>query len=348
MSYLDTIKNIKKKNFSPVYLVYGTESYLIQDIRQQIIRYALEVADRDTSISTYDLEETSIQEVIEDAETYPFLSDRKVIFANNPVFLKAKPDKITAEHNIEVLQNYLLQPAESTILVFIAPYEKIDERKKITKTLKKGSEYVECQPVKEWDLPKWIQSLAKEAGVVVEEEAYDLIGQEVGTNLLMLKQEIDKMALYAGENETISKNVAEQLISHNTNTSGLKLVDAVIEKNLSKAIHIFKDLEKTNEDAIGLISLLASQFRTIMHVKILQKKGYSQKQMAQQLKVHPYVVKMSQKRERNFSLEELQGFIHIFTETDAQIKQGKMDKTLAFELLLYQLIHHREAGQLMN
>ncbi|WP_371068712.1 DNA polymerase III subunit delta [Sediminibacillus sp. JSM 1682029] len=342
MNYFEVLKEIKSKHFSPIYLLYGTESYLMQDIRQQLLLHALSEEERETGITTYDLTETSIQEVIEDAETYPFLSERKVIIANNAVFLKAKPDKVAVEHSLDALQAYLAAPAEYTVLLITAPYEKLDERKKVTKSLKQQSAFIECQPVKEWELPKWIESLAKSAGVGIDEEAFDIIGQEVGTNLLMLKQEIDKLALYAGGKGRITKEITEQLIAHNATTSGLKLVDAVIEKDLSKAVHIYKDLEKANEDAIALLALLASQFRTVMHVKVLQKKGYSQKQMAQQLKVHPYVVKMSQKREKSFTLDELQQIINLFTETDAKIKQGKMDKALSFELLLYQLIHHRQ------
>ncbi len=38
------------------------------------------------NISTYDLSETSIQDVIADAETYPFFGEQKLIFATNPVF----------------------------------------------------------------------------------------------------------------------------------------------------------------------------------------------------------------------------------------------------------------------
>lgn len=116
------------------------------------------------------------------------------------------------------------------------------------------------------------------------------------------------------------------------------MVDAVINQQLQKAIILFKDLEKIKEEPIALIALLASQFRTILHVKLLRQKGYTQSQMAQQLKVHPYVVKMSQKREKSFTMEELKQMINLFTETDAKMKQGKMEKSLAFELLLYDLV----------
>ncbi|WP_138415684.1 DNA polymerase III subunit delta [Aquibacillus sediminis] len=342
MSYFDIINKMKKKQFSPTYLFYGTESYLIQELKQQLVTYGLSEQDRDTNISSYDLEETSIQDVIADVETFPFFGERKLIFAYNPSFLKAKPDKTAIEHDVKALQSYLIQPVDFSILIFIAPYEKLDERKKLTKLLKKEAESVACEPIKEWDINKWIAQMAKELHVTVAEDAFELFAQGIGTDLLMLHKELEKLALYVGENNVITKEVAESLLSHSGNTSGLKLVDAVINKDLNHAIRIFKDLEKANEDAIPLIALLASQFRTILHVKLLKQKGYGQNQMVQQLKVHPFVVKMSIKREKNFTFQELQKMLDIFADTDAKIKQGKVDKGLAFELLLYNLIHSRQ------
>ncbi|MCT2537622.1 DNA polymerase III subunit delta [Aquibacillus koreensis] len=339
MNYFETIKALKKKQFSSLYLLQGTESYLIQDVKQHLLTYALAEEDKDTNISIYDLEETSIQEVIADAETYPFFGERKLIFAQNPVFLKAKPDKVAVEHDIDALQSYLLQPVDYSIVIFIAPYEKLDERKKVTKVMKKQCENVSCEPIKEWDLSKWIDNIIKQFHVSIEKPVYDLIAQETGANLLMLRNELEKLATYVGEGGTITYEIATNLLSHNTNTTGLKLVDAVIGKDLNKAIMIYKDLEKLNEDPIALLALLASQFRTIFHVKLLKQKGYSQQQMAQQLKVHPYVVKMSITRVEKFSFDELKEIISIFTETDANVKQGKMEKSLAFELLLYQLVN---------
>ncbi|MBM7569604.1 DNA polymerase III subunit delta [Aquibacillus albus] len=344
MTYIETLNQIKKKQFSPMYLLHGTESYFIEKIKQNIITYGLDDLDRETNISIYDLEETSIQEVIADTETYPFFGERKIIFANNPIFLKAKPDKAQVEHDLQALQNYLTHPVDYSILIFVAPFEKLDERKKITKLCKKHCQTVSCDSIKEWELDKWINQLAKDFHLKIEESAIEFIIQETGANLLMLQTEMEKMALYVGEDGTITKSIAEKLVSHQLNTTGLKLVDAVIQQDLQKAISIFKDLDRMNEDPIALLALLASQFRTILHVKILKQKGYSQPQMAQQLKVHPYVIKMSVSREKNFSASDLSSFLDKCTDTDTKIKQGIMEKSLAFELLLYELINKKGKG----
>ncbi|MFD1018821.1 DNA polymerase III subunit delta [Thalassobacillus hwangdonensis] len=339
MSYLEILKKINKKQFSPVYLLYGTESYMIQDIKQKILDKSLPEEDQDVNVSTYDLEETPIENVVTDAETYPFFGEKKIIIAEKPVFMKAKPDKLPFEHEVEALQRYLEDPVDYSTLVIVAPYEKLDERKKLFKQFKKHGEVVSCMPVKEWNMAEWINSIASDLHIEIPKSLHDFIIEEVGTNLLVLKSELEKLALNVREDRLVTKEMAEELLSHSSESSGLKLVDAVMERDVTKAIRIFRGLMQTNEEPIALTALLASQFRIILQAKILKKKGYAQNQMQQYIKAHPYVIKMAMKREQHFTQDELEMIMHLLTETDHEIKQGKAEKELAFELLLYRMIN---------
>ncbi|MFP7493574.1 DNA polymerase III subunit delta [Terribacillus saccharophilus] len=345
MSYTDALKAIKKKDFSPIYLLYGTESYFMQDIKEKIEKqFALSDG---TNVSVYDLEETSIQEVIADAEEYPFFSEHKLILAYHPFFLKAKPEKSAVDHRLESLEQYSQNPAAWTTLVLLAPYEKVDERKKIVKAIKNTGQAVACLPVKEWDLSDWIVTLSKENRIELDEAVTDLLIQEAGTDLSMLRGEIEKLALYAGEGSRVTLEMAESLVSHQQTSSGLKLVDSLMNGDLAKAIYIFHDLIKLKEEPIALIALLASQFRTILHVKLLKHKGYNQAKMAEVTKVHPFVVKLALKREAHFSEEELKEILFLAAETDADLKQGRMEKNLAFELLLQQIVTKRKKARMV-
>lgn len=327
---------------SHVYVLYGEESYLIQENKNKIIEKTLHKDDREFNISQYDLEETPIEDVVTDAETFPFLGEKKVVIAYNPVFLKGKPDKLSFEHDVDSLLEYIQNPADYTVLIVIAPYEKLDERKKVFKQLKKQGEIIPCQPVKEWDIDKWIKTLADELHIVVPQDIYELFSREIGTNLMALRSEMEKLALNVGEGGVVTKELAEQLLSHSAEASGLKLVDAVMERDLGRAIQLYKDLEKLNEEPIALTALLASQFRIISQAKVLKQKGYAQNQMRNYIKAHPYVIKMALKRERYFTQQELNHIMEQLAETDHILKQGKMDKPLAFELLLYRLIQVKQ------
>jgi DNA polymerase-3 subunit delta len=330
------MNQIKKKQISPVYLVYGSESYFIQQFRTAITEAVL--GEEKDNLIVYDLEELPVQEVVRDAETFPFFEERKLIFARNPVFLKAKPDSLDFEHDLTALETYLENPADYSILVFIAPYEKIDERKKITKHLKKKSVVVPCQSIKDYETAGWLDKLSSQFNVNIDQGARELLETELSTNLHLLENEIGKLAAFAGDHGTITKESAENLLSRTPESSSLRLVDAVIDRDLHKAISIYKDLEKMKEEPIALIALLAFQFRMLLQVKLLKRKGISQFDMQKQLRAHPYVIKIALSREKQFSLENLKKIIKRLANTDAQMKQGAMEKGLAFEFLLHDLI----------
>ncbi|APC48206.1 DNA polymerase III subunit delta [Virgibacillus halodenitrificans] len=337
MSYMEIMKKVKNKQIAPVYLLYGSENYFIQKLQKEIKKQVL--GKEMDNLSFYDLDETPVQEVISDVETYPFFGERKLIIATKPSFLKAKPDRTAVEHNVEILENYLSMPVDYSVLVLIAPYEKIDERKKLTKVLKKNADIAVCNPIKDYDVRKWIDNLAGQLRVFIDQDAYDIFEAELSTNLNLMENELKKMALFVGEKGTITRAVAEKLISHTASSSSLRLVDTVIDRDLAQAIAIYKDLEKMKEEPIALIGLLAFQFRTILRVKLLKLKGYSQSQMQKQLGVHPYVIKIALAREKKFTVEKLEAAMDKLAQADASMKQGTMEKDLVFQLLLYDLIN---------
>lgn len=333
---MKVLKEIKEGNIANTYLFHGTEDYFVEELKKQLIKKLGRDVDSETHF--YDLAETPIQEVIMNAETLPFFSDKKLIFAYNPVFLKAKPDKLTFIHDIFKLEDFLLNPPPYSHIVFIANYEKIDGRKKISKLINKHTTVADCSPIRDYDLKKWINMLAKENAIRFTPDALELIEAELSTNLALLENEIKKIATYTGKNSEVSKETVRQLLSVSSTQSALELVDAVLSRSLKDAIHIAKDLEKANEEPIALIALLAYQFRILLQVKLLIQTGLRENELQKQIKAHPYVIKLAVQRSKRFSVNRLEYIINEIAETDAVIKSGRMEKRIAFELLLYNMI----------
>lgn len=337
MAYFKVIKEIQQNKLSNVYLLLGTESFFIQNIIQALVKQTL--GNNHDNLITYDLTETPIQQVIQEAETYPFFGDHKVIIANQAIFLQSRPAKLTFEHDVKQLEHYLQHPSPTATLVLIAPYESIDGRKRITRQLKKVSRTIECMPIQARDLHKWINTFAKHSQWKIEQEAVQLLAANLSTNLYLVQNELQKCAQYVGEGNVITKEVVLQLLAHLPTNTALELVDSVIKRDLTKAMLIYRDLKLTNEQPIGLIALLAFQFRIILQVKLLKRKGYSEYQMRQKIKAHAYVIKLAHRRERQFSYQTLKKIIHELTRTDAKIKRGQMVDDLAVEQLLYSLVN---------
>lgn len=123
---------IANNDLSNVYLLYGTEAYFIEETLKRLKRQLNEQGE--VEIITFDMEEKSVDEVMYEADTIPFFSDKKLVIAKNAFFLKAtEKGKEKVIHDTVSLEKWLQSPSPTAIVVFIAPYEKLDERKKLRK-----------------------------------------------------------------------------------------------------------------------------------------------------------------------------------------------------------------------
>jgi DNA polymerase III subunit delta len=332
-------KQIKNKQLAPIYLLYGTESFLIHETKHLFVSKVLAEDELDFNFSTYDLEETPIELVLEDAETLPFLGEKKLIFVHNPGFLTAEKTKDKIEHNLSKLEDYLKRPAPFTILVLIAPYEKLDERKKLTKELKRTTVVFEAKKMLEPELKQWIFERASFHQVKIDEHANERMIELVGANLFMLTSELDKMALYVGESKKIDVAIVEELVSKSLEQNIFSLIDKIVKRRVQEALRIYYDLLKQNEEPLKILALIAGQFRLIYQVKELSRKGYGQQQIAGFLKTHPYRVKLAAGQAGQFADEELTQIMSQLAEADLQMKTGGMNKGLLLELFLFRLNH---------
>jgi len=336
---LDVWKQIKKKQFAPMYLVYGSEPYLIQETIQKIKENALTDDEVEFNITTFDMEETPVQFAIEEAETFPFMGERKLIIIHNPVFLTAEKAKV--EHNIALLLEYIDNPSPFSIVVFAGNYEKLDERKKITKQLKRKASVVEVKKLKDQELSNWISSQAKSFGVSIEQAAVQELITTAGQNLMLLTNELEKMALYVGNEGVITFQVVSNLASKSLEQTIFTLIDFIMNRRTTQAIQLLQQLLKQKEEPIKILALMASQIRTMYTAKSLAQEGYGQQQIATLLKIHPFRVKLALEKARSFQEKELMSILNNMADADYKMKTGQMDKTLLLELIILQSANQR-------
>lgn len=136
MNLQEALKQIRQQQFQSIYLVQGTETYLAELFKTELMKQLIHTEDDQFNYASFDMEEQPLAAAIEEAETIPFFGDYRLVFIENPYFLTAERKNTGLDHDLASLIRYLEEPSPSTIFVFSANYEKLDERKKITKTLK--------------------------------------------------------------------------------------------------------------------------------------------------------------------------------------------------------------------
>ncbi|MFC0188119.1 DNA polymerase III subunit delta [Fictibacillus aquaticus] len=328
-------KQIKQRSLSPLYLIAGTEQHIINEALQAFSS-SFEEGEKDFNYSVYDYQESPIQTAVEDAETMPFIGERRIVILKNAVFLTGAKDKSKADHNLASFEAYIKEPVDYTVFVIVAPYEKLDERKKIVKLLKKEAQVIPAAPLSHDEARKWLMERTRDLSLKMEDEAAELLLARLGANLASLRSEIEKISLYTGEG-TVTKETVEKLVPKTLDDDIFALVDDVVKGRNEQALRTMYDLLKQNYEPIQILALISRQFRIIFGVKELSKKGYGEKQIASALKVHPYAAKLAGRQASRFSEKSLKWMIDRFAECDYEMKTGKMDKVLILELLIVQI-----------
>ena len=327
-------KAIRSGQIDPVYLISGPESYFIEKTLDLLKD---KVTEGELELSHFDLEEVPVDYVIEEADTFPFFSDRKLIIAKNATFLKAaERGKEKIDHNLKALEAWLKNPPGSSVTVFVAPYEKLDERKKMTKLMKQHAVLVEAKPLQTNDLETWIDHETRNHGKRIDRKGAQKLIEMAGTNLTLLSSEIDKMALYLGsEQETITIDLIEEMTSRTLEQDAFKMLQSYLDGNISDALSVYYDLIRQKEEPVALTALLASQIRFMIHVFYLQKKGYHAQQISKQLKAHPYRVKLLVEKRQQISESRLLEVLGDLADIDLQLKtnSGNRERILEFFLM---------------
>lgn len=331
---LDVWKQLKMKQFASMYVMYGEEPYLLKETIKKIKEQALTEEEMEFNISTFDMEETPVQFALEEAETFPFMGERKLIIVHNPIFLTAEKAKV--EHNISLLLDYIDNPSPFSIVVFSGNYEKLDERKKITKQLKRKATVVEAKKLKEQELMNWVASQARANGVAIDQVAVQELITISGQNLMLLTNELEKMALYVSEGGVITAEIVANLASKSLEQTIFTLIDFVMHRQTAQAISLLQQLLKQKEEPIKILALMASQLRIMYLAKGLARDGYGQQQIASLLKIHPFRVKLALEKARSFREQELMVILNNLADADYKMKTGQMDKALLMEMVILQ------------
>lgn len=336
MQYQSIINSIKNGMFAPVYLIYGDEEYLqeqlVNDIKSKIVNGDL----ADFNINMIDGEKESIIQVIDCANTLPVFSERRLVLINNPPYFQAKKkdkDVQTKSNGEQLLLKYLEDPLQSTCLVFWIKGG-IDKRKKTVKLIDKKGKIVELNILKGNNLNTWIRNEVQSYGKEIENKALEYIIINSDHSLRVLHNEIEKMVLYIGDETLITLSVCEKLLTKTSEANIFVLVDMMGSKKREEVLMELRNLLGKGEPPIKVLFMIARQFRLMLLAKDLQSRGYTEKQITSELSIHPFVTSKILRQSRNFSFMELERNMKLLLEGDVLLKTSSQSIAILEEMVI--------------
>ncbi len=332
--FVDFLAELKKGNISPVYLLYGPESYLRDQAIERLKKYVLPPGGEQLNYDVLDGSTMSGQEIVTIAVSTSFLAGRRLVLVRSPKLFEAKAEK--NEQDIKHLLDYLAYPYAGTCLVFETA-QNVDKRKKIYKETARAGRAIEFTLLKPADLTKWLAKRAREEACDIGREAVGELLARCGRDMYTLYHEMEKLVSYTGPGKTISLETVRQMVAARLEDSIFEVVDAIGGKNYVRALSGIRNLLLHKQQPQQIIGMVARQFRLILQVQGLAQEGKSREQIIATLKLHPFVYTKIYAQRKNFSAGQLVKALNNLTELDYALKTGRADFYPAMETFIIKI-----------
>jgi len=320
-----------------IYLLFGKQALMIKTRLAKLVKEQLPLVD-DFSYVRYNAKETPIQDIVADAISIPLGYERKMVVVDDAYFLlsQKQKEKIEKDQNYDKLIEYLQHPSEATDLVFTLCATSFNAKSDIGKLIKSKAMIYELTDIDAATWPEYVRRYFAKHDVKIDASAINELVVRVQSDATLFVSEAQKLML---NTDHITLDVVEQLVSRPIEENSFALSNALVKGKIDEALAIYRDLKTHAEEPVMLISLLARQFRLMLKVYYLSMQGFNQIDIAKQLGIHEYRVKLALNSQKSMGEQRLLAILDRLYELDFNIKSGQVDRFYGFELFLVNFNH---------
>ena len=315
-------EDIKQNNFKQVYLLHGEERYLRRQYKDKLM-HALSNDGDTMNTHVFEGKDIPIGEVIDLAETLPFLAEHRVILISDSGLFSSGGEKMA---------EYLSSPNESTIFIFNE--NSIDKRSKLFKAVQSKGYVAEFGVQDENTLKRWIAGVLAREGKKITENTVQLLISKTGTDMDNIHMELEKLICYSMGREVITNEDVEAICTTRISNHIFDMINAIAERQKSRALTLYYDLLALKEPPMRILFLIARQCNILLQVKELKSKGHDNKTIASKIGVPPFIVQKHINQAAKFKTSSLQRAVTQCVEAEEAVKQGRMNDRMSVEILI--------------
>ena len=305
-----------------MYILYGEERYLKRQYRDKL-KNALCAPGDNMNNHFYEGRNVSVGEVIDLAETLPFLSEHRVIFMDNSGLFKSGGEQMA---------EYLRSQNESTVLIFTET--EVDKRSKLFKAVQAGGCAVEFAAQDENTLKRWIAGMLSKEGKKITENTVLMLLNKTGTDMDNIHMELEKLICYCMDKDVVEPQDVEAVCTTRVSNHIFDMVAAIAEKRQKDALELYYDLLTLKEPPMRILFLIARQCNLLLQAKAMKSKGLSNKEIASGLGVPPFAVGKYLNQASRFKSSVLRQALTRCVEAEEAVKTGRMNDVMSVEILI--------------
>jgi len=250
------VATIRKREFAPVYLLMGEESYFIDILSDMLAANILNEMEKAFNQTIVYGKDTEGGAVVNLCRQMPMMGGKMVVIVKEAQQLK----------KIEQLANYTQSPQDSTVLVICHKGKNVDKRTPLYKSCKDKGVAFESVPPRDYEISGWLNDFVRSKGLAMDAKATSMLVDHLGADIAKIANELDKLVTSLPEGtKNVTADHIEQNIGISKEFNTFELTKAVSEKNLAKAMQIADHFARNPKENpfVVTVSMLFTHFQRI-------------------------------------------------------------------------------------
>ncbi len=312
-------KHLDGNGLAPVYVLCGEDEALIS-ATLSALKQMNESGDMPGSMA---VEFDSVDDhrcIFDELYTRPFLGmagKRMVVVRSGTDLVDSAPEQ---------LAEYAAAPSSTSVLVLCC--EKLDRRRNPGRKLAASAVCVDCSKVRWSDARRWLREEAARHGRKLDSAAGYALVQAVGPNMSVLKRELEKLILYAGDGKVIDQRAVDDIVPESRSRTVYDLSDAIARSAHGEAIALGETLLLHGESPEMVIAFLGVRMRELWQMARLARRSTPARQIASEVGVPEFAVKRALGSVRDHPDRWFADRLNILTEADSELKTSSLPSRL--------------------
>lgn len=309
------------------YLLHGSEPLLLEDAWRELRDSLSKSIDFELDFLRFRAGQHDISEVLSALDSFPFVSQYRLV-------LLEEGQKLSSDDQKKIVR-YVEEPSQSHIFVILAAA--LTARSPLLAAAKKAGVVRELSPpTRPGEIAAFARKELKRLAIEADDSAIALIVEWTEGDLLRLRQEVEKLAIFS-DGKRLSAQHVRDTVARNTETSIFSFTDSVGAQDLPGALTLLRRLLAGGEPPLKILAMMMRQIRQLVMVRELMDGGRAA-QIEATLKVPPFVGSKLRKQAHSYSAAALASAFEVIIDTDKKIKSGRMAPDFALEDALYRML----------
>lgn len=212
-------KQIKAGQPDPVYLLLGEDeveksalAHEFEELVEEGLRAFNVERMHSADLTTGDKLASAVAALVTATRTLPMMAPRRVVIVlQAEALLVPKRESEAATRALQELEGLLTSPDPQTTLVLVSAT--LDRRSRMFKLLAKDATIVTCGLLESVeDAAMWVRNRVKAAATQIDPAGARLLAERCGTDIKRLRNDVDRLLLYALGQPTISVDDVREIV----------------------------------------------------------------------------------------------------------------------------------------